>query len=823
MDFLETNGQVFVEFNVGCPIFLWAIFRVPSGESNFAVSSIFESTWMESYSLALQLQAAQELVSEKMPRRALLVKLLLFTEVASALLMVQLGQFTHAGLIVIPFFLTSLMAIHREHWAHSIHIPDPRSVLLSVLSPKNYSMFGLRRRQEGIATFLAITVFLRILCLVPVAVTLSGECANPKCFFHMCHASHNWILESKIRMDRPPDCEWPASWVDFGGTVDNRYYRWHNTPIDRIRIAEWCQKNLATLPKVPATMWRLANHTLLWPTSNVSGLCGKELNLVPAMARHACIAGTLDPLLYQTCLKDAWLPNMCNAQFIFCSNANSHLEGQAIVVLTYMLIPSAALLLMLVIHLLVLIFGNFSTTQAQEDVELRRAVRRRSANLQERLQNDQLDSDGSLWWRRRSLEARLVFFLSDIVLDMICCVNFFRAEAYAFGGCQLVILTFSGILQLKVGFVSTWKAIRNSLHKGLPYNVVHLLLLQEKTFEAPLSLCFQFYAAFYVNENLAAFVSLWVSMFFSIVGIANGIYIHNHLTPFDLDLLEEEELSEIPPSTIGVSSLSQGIQAPVALPPPPGLGFTPEMVRPKQTLPPPPGLGFTPSRVKEGRKPGQFVSDTEWKQDRFGPFWYHVTMVTNVTFSPFHNLQRQMWKSQIFLQKRAPFALFFFPWWKVKILGAAKYSGDFLPAIDALFLWIAWLKLGMDWEITEPTFLTLEWIPNFWETYGFLWIDFWINKIQQKDLSWICFRVQWRIFWKLWSVRGWVGFGWIQPGSSKRFEFFTLLVALQQGTLGCRPPEPNFFPSTRHLKMGRFNKVWEWLSMQLAVTEGYDG
>ena len=534
---------------------------------------------MESYSLALQLQAAQEIISEKMPRRALVVKLLLFTEVASALLMVQLGQFTHAGLIVLPFFLTSLMAIHREHWAHSIHIPDPRSVLLSVLSPKNYSIFGLRRRQEGIATFLATTIFFRILCLVPVAVTLNGECANPKCLFHFC--SGDWRFASAQRFDRPPECEWPASWSRGGG--DNRY-TYHkkefSLAIDKIRIDEWCQKNIAILPKVPMTMWEPNNHALLWPNSNVSGLCDKELSLVPAMARHTCIAGTWDPILYHTCLEDAWLPNMCNGEFIFCSYANSHLDGQAILVLTYMLIPSATLLLMFVIHVLVLIFGNFSTIQAQEDAELRRAVRNRTASLQERLQNDQLD--GSLWWSRRNLEARLVFFLSDIVLDMICCVNFFRAEAYAFGGCQLVILTFSGILQLKVGFGSTWKAIQNSLRKGLPNNVVHLLLLQEKTFEAPLSLFFQFYAA--LNEDLAAFASLWVSMLFSIVGIANGIYIHNHLTPFDLDMLEEEELSEIPPSTIGVS--------PVA-------------------LPPPPGLGFTPSRVKEGRKPGQFVSDTE--------------------------------------------------------------------------------------------------------------------------------------------------------------------------------------------------------------------
>ena len=578
---------------------------------------------MESYSLALQLQAAQELVSEKMPRRALLVKLLLFTEVASALLMVQLGQFAHAGLIVIPFFLTSLMAIHREHWAHSIHIPDPRSVLLSVLSPKNYSMFGLRRRQEGIATFLATTIFLRILCLVPLAVTLNRECANPKCLFHICSATNYWRLASLQRVNRPPECEWPARWVHFFADEFGNRFTW-SLAIGKSRIDDWCQENIATLPKVPTTMWTPDSHSLLWPNSNLSGLCSKELNLVPAMARHTCIAGTWDPILYHTCLEDAWLPNMCNGEFIFCSYANSDLEGQAILVLTYMLIPSAALLLMLIIHVLVLIFGNFSTIQAQEDVELRRAVRRKTASLQERLQTDQLE--GSLWWSRRTLEAKLCFFFADILLDMVCAVNFFRAEAYAFGGCQLVILTFSGILQLKVGFISTWKAIRNSLHKGLPNNVVHLLLLQEKTFEAPLSLFFQFFAAFYVNENLGAFVSLWVSMFFSIIGIANGIYIYNHLTPFDLDLLEEEEFqSQIPPGTIGLPWPNHDmIQAPkqeicvpkVALPAPPGLGFTTanhqEMVaHPKQNLPPPPGLGFTASRAKAGRKPGQYVSDTE--------------------------------------------------------------------------------------------------------------------------------------------------------------------------------------------------------------------
>ena len=582
---------------------------------------------MESYSLALQLQAAQEVIGEEMPRRALIVKMLLFTEVASALLMVQLGQFTHAGLIAIPVILTSLAAIHREHWLHSVHLPDPRNVLLAVLSPKNYSLFGLRRRQQGVAAFLSTMIFLRLLCLVPLAVTLPAKCATPGCRVHFCYRydTTRWDFRTYQRADAPPQCEWPPARWDFieyeNGFIWSDPDR-HSTVsregilFDVSLVEKWCQRNEKTRPGVPTAMlWYPWEYSTIfaWPPANFSGysgLCAEDLKLVPAIARHSCIAGTWDPLLYQYCLKDSWLPNMCNAEFMLCSYATGNFEGQALLVLTYILIPGAALLLMLLIHVLVLFFGNFSTIHAEEDVELRRTVQRRAASLQERLRTDQLE--GSLWWSRRTLEAKLLFFLSDIVLDMICCVNFFLAEAYAFGGCQLVVVLFSGILQLKVGFGTTWKAILNSLHKGLPNNVVHLLLLQEKTFEAPLSLFFQFYAAFYVNEDLAAFAFLWVSMFCSIIGIANGIYAQNHLTLFDLELMEEKELSEMPPSAIGVPSLT-GIQA-TTLPPPPGIMPHQEM-RPKQTLPPPPpppGLGFTPaSRVKQGRKPGQYVSDTE--------------------------------------------------------------------------------------------------------------------------------------------------------------------------------------------------------------------
>ena len=438
---------------------------------------------MESYSLALQLQAAQEVIGEEMPRRALIVKMLLFTEVASALLMVQLGQFTHAGLIAIPFIVTSFAVIHREHWAHLIHVPDPHGVLLAVLSPKNYSMFGLRRRQQGVAAFLSTMIFLRLLCLVPLAVTLPAKCGTPGCWIHVCWyaADARWAFWTDLRADRPPLCEWPPARWDF--IEDENGFSWseprfHGTAtredfLFNVSLFEkWCQRNETTWPRVPSTMlpFNPSYRTILaWPPADVSdysGLCAEDFKLVPAIARHSCIAGTWDPLLYQYCLKESWLPKMCNAEFILCSYTTGNFEGQALLVLTYVLLPGAALLLMLLIHVLVLFFGNFSTIHAEEDVQLRRTVQRRTTRLQECLQNGQLE--GSLWWSRRTLEAKLCFFLADVLLDMVCCVNFFRGEAYAFGGCQLVIFFFSGILQLKVGFGTTWKAIRNSLRKGLP-------------------------------------------------------------------------------------------------------------------------------------------------------------------------------------------------------------------------------------------------------------------------------------------------------------------------------------------------------------------
>ena len=565
---------------------------------------------MESYLLALQLRAAQEVVGEEMPRRALVAKMILFGEVASALLMIQLGQFTHAGLIMVPFFLASLLAIHREHWSRSIELPDPRTVLVSVLSAQHYSLFGLRRKQGGVARFVWSTMLLRGLCLLPLLLTLAGECAKPGCIFHFCWYRGYWELITHERADMRPDCSWPTQWIpDFDDVPPNRS---SDLPFmlagrSRNRIRDWCKRNETTWPCVPTSMRsssNVFNSILLWPTStlssNFSGICSKDFNLVPAMARHSCVAGAWDPILYQICLQDALLPNICNPTFLVCSYLTSdHLEVEDFLVLSYIFIPGAGLFLTFVSHIFAFFFGNVRTMQVPENAQLRRAVHRRTMQLQEQLQNGQLDN--SLWWSRRMLESKLLFFAADIVLDAICCMNFFLAESYEFAACQLVIIIFSAVLQFRTTDIrTTWKAVENSWQTGLANNALHVILLQEKTCEAPLSLFFQFFAAFYLNDEWWTFVSLWLSMLFSILGIANGLYIRNHLTPFDLETLEEEQVCrpKTPPATVGLPSwpsdqTMQGIQ---------------EMQGPS-CLPPPPGL---PALLKEGRKPGQYASATEW-------------------------------------------------------------------------------------------------------------------------------------------------------------------------------------------------------------------
>ena len=76
--------------------------------------------------------------------------------------------------------------------------------------------------------------------------------------------------------------------------------------------------------------------------------------------------------------------------------------------------------------------------------------------------------------------------------DVVCFVSFVQNSAWAFAAVQLVIFMASGFLQMRrTNCQSFRKIIAESFNVGLPCNTLQRMFLEEKTFEAPLSLFVQ--------------------------------------------------------------------------------------------------------------------------------------------------------------------------------------------------------------------------------------------------------------------------------------------------------------------------------------------
>ena len=223
----------------------------------------------------------------------------------------------------------------------------------------------------------------------------------------------------------------------------------------------------------------------------------------------------------------------------------------------------------------------------------------------------------SPFWGRKNLQLKLLLFCFDILLDIWCCLQFFLTENYGFGACQCGIMILSGCVQLFIARDhSVWQEWKKSWEFGLPTNTLFTLLVAEKAFEAPLSLCLQYLSAFHLTANLRAFVSLEISMVISLVGIGEGIYTsrllaectgrnvvsllpklppHPELPRLLTEVPSASSVEVPPPGMSPTPKVNQG-----ALPPPPGMSPTPKVNQ--GALPPPPGMSPTP-KVNQGALP----------------------------------------------------------------------------------------------------------------------------------------------------------------------------------------------------------------------------
>jgi len=564
----------------------------------------------ESFSLALQQRAAREVVSEEMPRRALATRLLLFCEITSALLIVELGLFAHilamaVALIIVPMLLAVRMGLYvvgmgfyayaalclgvrwslRVRWndgcsSHSRDLP-----FASIFTNPRYSSFGLRRGQKGNSLNALTIIVARVACasvLVHMALNACGAKQHPQNLYQCkCLYANSGKCEAYALLEF-------NSTYGIGGSFGEELTR------------ERCSNFEHLAPDQTSKEFEVQ-------------FCSATAVKLPDLMQGTCQAGHMDPVEYFYCRKQSWYVGYCNARFRVCAMFLEASESLDTFILQVCCIaPPFSLALMVLIHLAGFIVAKQtnqpSLMNVSENRELRLRIRRKACHFERQLQKEQLEH--SIWWGRRCLEMNLLFFLVDISSDFFVLCNYFSAGTEIsdiFGCCQLGILLVGFLYQFWcTSFRKLFLATCESWNVGMPCNRLQKVLMKEKTIEAPLSLFLQYFSAFYLNGSL---LSLSLSMLSSIFGIANSFYISRHLAVQEYDDVDDETVMKNGPVVCVVGA------GEARLPPPPGLSGADG----KAKLPPPPGIklpappGLNPilPAQSNGRKPGQFASATE--------------------------------------------------------------------------------------------------------------------------------------------------------------------------------------------------------------------
>ena len=338
----------------------------------------------ESFSLALQQRAAREVVSEEMSRRALATRLLLFCEITSALLIVELGLFVHmlamvVALIIVPVLDVVRMGLRefgmvsyawvafclglRVRWSSgecfSFH---PRDLpFASIFTNPRCSSFGLRRGQKGNSLNAPTIILARVAC----AVVLMHVVLNA------CQARHPFNIYRCECRELNPDSQKCGRYHLYGG----------DTP-KAMNGDELCRnyQNLA-----------------VYDYSYVQ-LCG-EVKL-PEWMQGTCRAGHMDAREYFYCRKRSWYPEYCNARFRVCAmflEASESLD--TFILQVCCIVPPLGLALMLLIHLAGFIVAKQtnqpSLMNVSENSELRQRIRTKACHFEQQLQKEQLEH--SIW------------------------------------------------------------------------------------------------------------------------------------------------------------------------------------------------------------------------------------------------------------------------------------------------------------------------------------------------------------------------------------------------------------------------------------------
>lgn len=399
---------------------------------------------MSSFSLELQVRASQELVAKHMPKRSIFARAILFAEVASALLFIQVGFLTHPVMIAVPFFIMACVALQRVDYVNgeSQHVSfDPRGLFLFLITLQNYSLFGLRRRQQGTKVFVWSMMSLRLICAIVLAPVLLDSChhACPS-LAHYCEWKardfqlvHEMNAKFRFYTNMTVDhhtCWFHATYVGYQEAAR----AWHSRMCQKTR--PWELQDFEQRERVYGTDF----HKVTWPVFPASfdeegfwSLCDKEAGIIPGILKYGCEREAFDPVYYQTCVDNSWLPGTCLGKLLICSLISEKMTLVQTLALLYVFAPLGGLFLVLPLWLGGCLFGMMSVP---ENKGLKRAITARARQLEQELRSGK--SQSSLWWDRRAFEFKMAFVAIDVILDAGTCLNFIVGSSYILAACQLV-------------------------------------------------------------------------------------------------------------------------------------------------------------------------------------------------------------------------------------------------------------------------------------------------------------------------------------------------------------------------------------------------
>lgn len=307
--------------------------------------------------------------------------------------------------LAVSAFQRKSVASLRQNWADErtqTRTLDPRAILASLIAPARYSAFGLVKGQKGAAkTAVAMVGVRSVCCVLLLAILASRNCAKPDAPW-VCICNNKYGLNKDLTTkhsgwEKDQEDQWhcpvPAGLANYDASlVGIGGFLFGGVEGDIGPLCDALEEKLIPYENErnpPDNYWE---GKLAAPVFNCN------LNgVMPAMLEDSCQATEIDIVRFWECYTSwpSWLFGICAGRFTFCAILTGEMSLKKLLVLSYILCPTAALMLSILMH------GAGRLMQpplmgVDEDKALRKQIKRQAAELQKQLESGNLQE--SLLW-----------------------------------------------------------------------------------------------------------------------------------------------------------------------------------------------------------------------------------------------------------------------------------------------------------------------------------------------------------------------------------------------------------------------------------------